>query len=160
LGRLQSRTYSAQVAADLCAETFAVALEQFDRFDPDRGDPGAWLWGIARNLLLRYQRAEAVDLRARQRLAISTPSVVDDDLDLIEREIDRDLLTALVERALSQLSDPVARAVRHRVLDELPYDEVARLADCSEAAARVRVSRGLSTLLESRAVETLGRVSR
>src|SRR5690349_10935083 len=43
LAWFQSRTFSGQVAADLCAETFAVALEQAARFDPARGTSGAWL---------------------------------------------------------------------------------------------------------------------
>ena len=148
LGWLQSRTYSAQVAADLCAETFAVALEQADRYDPERGEAGAWLFGIARNQLRRYQRTEAVDRRARERLAITTPSVADDELDLVDRAIDRPLLEQMVSDALAQLSESVADALRHRVLEGLPYDEVARRCGCSEVAARARVSRGLSTLLD------------
>jgi RNA polymerase sigma-70 factor (ECF subfamily) len=47
------RVGSAELAADLIAETFARALEGRRRFDPRRGDAGAWLFGIARNVLLR-----------------------------------------------------------------------------------------------------------
>jgi DNA-directed RNA polymerase specialized sigma24 family protein len=35
------------------------------------------------------------------------------------------------------------------VVDELPYDEVARRLGCSEGAARVRVSRALTRLAET-----------
>jgi RNA polymerase sigma-70 factor (ECF subfamily) len=159
LGWLQSRTFSAQVAADLCAETFAVALEDRRRFDPTRGDPGAWLWGIARNLLRRYLRTEAVDRRARARLAIIPRVVPDDDLDLIEREIDRPTLEGIVQDALATLSPAVAQAVRLRVLEQRSYAEVALRCECSESAARIRVSRGLSKLLDSAQVSEFGEVT-
>ncbi len=148
LGWFQSRTYSAQAAADLCAETFATALEGAADFDPARGAPGAWLWGIAQNLLRRYQRTEAIETRARERLAIRTPHVAEDDLDLIERICDRPELEKTVAAALATLSPAVADAVRHRVLEDRPYPDVAELCGCSEVAARARVSRGLSALLD------------
>ena len=157
LAWFQSRTFSGQVAADLCAETFAVALEQAARFDPSRGTSGAWLWGIARNLLRRYHRDAAVDARARQRLAIRSQVVAEDDLDLIEQRFDAAAMLDDGRAALDDLSPKVAAAVRCRVLDQQPYEVVARVCDCTEATARVRVSRGLSTLLErARAFEAEG----
>jgi RNA polymerase sigma-70 factor (ECF subfamily) len=47
------RAGSADLAADLTAETFARALEGRRRYDARRGDAGAWLFGIARHLLRR-----------------------------------------------------------------------------------------------------------
>lgn len=150
LGWFQRRTFSAQVSADLCAETFAVALEKFDRFDPARGDIGAWLWGIARNLLHRYHRSEGVSVTARTRLAITTATVADDDLDLIDRELELPAIELAVATALDQLSQSVAAAVRLRVIDGYSYDDVARRCGCSVGAARVRVSRGLAQLFDNR----------
>lgn len=148
LGWFQRRTFSAQVSADLCAETFAVALERFDAYDPERGDLGAWLWGIARNLLRQYHRSEAVSVRARAKLSIVTADVADDDLDRIDREVDLPVIEKTVARALSQLSPSLSAAVRLRVIDGEAYEEVARRCDCSVGAARVRVSRGLAQLLD------------
>lgn len=148
LAWLQTRTYSGQVAADLCAETFAVALETSASYDPARGDPGAWLWGIARNLLRRYHRSSAVDARARARLAIRTQLVAEDDLELIDSRYDAAALVAEVLAAIDDLSPKLAAAVRSRVLDENPYSVVAAECDCTEQTARVRVSRGLAILLD------------
>jgi len=61
LGYLLRRTGDAELAADLCAETFAAALSGARRFDPGRGPAVGWLYGIARRLLGRAQR------RARSR---------------------------------------------------------------------------------------------
>ena len=159
LGWFQARTYSGQTAADLCAETFAVALENAAKYDPTRGDAGAWLWGIARNLLRRYHRTEAVDARARARLAIQTPHASEDDLDLIDSQSDGERLHDMVEKALDELSPKVAAAVRKRVLEAKPYSVVAEECDASEATVRVRVSRGLSTLVDRASLSDLGEVN-
>src|SRR4051794_41960890 len=63
-----ARTHEAQDAADLTAETFAVALEALHRFDPDRGEPIAWLFGIARHRVAALHRRRAVDGRAPRRV--------------------------------------------------------------------------------------------
>ena len=148
LGWFQSRTFSAEVAADLCAETFAAAIESFDRYEPGRGAPGAWLWGIARNMLRRYQRDGEVERRATRRFGVRVPLVVDDQLDLVDDRCDAAAMAGLLAEALDELSDGVAEAVRARVVDGLDYEAVAARCGCSEAAARVRVSRGLSGLLD------------
>ncbi len=148
LGYFQSRTFSAEVAADLCAEAFATAIEAHPRYDPERGEPGAWLWGIARNLLHGYQRTAVVELRARQRLAMRTPVWVDDGLDLVDARCDAQRMSAALDRAVGLLSDGVAAAVRARVVEGRSYREVALQLGCSEAAARTRVSRGLTQLLD------------
>ena len=50
--------------------------------------------------------------------------------------------------ALASLSDPVRSAVQLRIVEELPYAEVARSLRISEPAARARVSRGLAALAD------------
>ena len=148
LAWFQSRTYSAEVAADLCAETFAVAIEHQDRFDPGRGAAGAWLWGIGRNLLGQYVRSASVEQRAVRRLAIQVPLVSDDDLDGLTDRLDAQRLGALLADQLDALGPNVAAAVRARVLEAQPYAAVAARCGCSEGAARVRVARGLAALLD------------
>lgn len=143
----QSRTYSGEVAADLVAETFAEALATSDRYDADHGEHGAWLWGIARHLLARFQRTGAAEARARARLGMRTPAVHDDDLDRVEDAADAAALHH-PRVALAELGPAAAEAVQARVVDGLQYDEVAHRCGCSVGAARVRVSRALSTLLD------------
>jgi RNA polymerase sigma-70 factor (ECF subfamily) len=64
LHRYLARRLTVSVADDLVAETFLVAWEQRARYDPGRGSPRAWLFGIATNLLRRHARTEAATLRA------------------------------------------------------------------------------------------------
>lgn len=58
-------------ADDLLAEVWLAAFASRHQFDPRRGDPGGWLFGIARNVLLGHFRgvrrqAGVVDLRAAE----------------------------------------------------------------------------------------------
>lgn len=78
------RTPSAELAADLTAETFAAALAGAERFDPERGEPVQWLYGIARHLLARALERGAADLRARKRLGIGRIELEDEMLERIE----------------------------------------------------------------------------
>src|SRR5919107_4739443 len=71
LGYLLRRTGDAELAADLCAESFAAALAGARRFDPARGPAVAWLYGIARRLLIHAQRRGVVEDRARRRLGMA-----------------------------------------------------------------------------------------
>jgi RNA polymerase sigma-70 factor (ECF subfamily) len=51
-----------------------------------------------------------------------------------------------IEEALLTLREDQREALRLRVIEELPYDEVARRLACTEQSARQRVSRGLRRL--------------
>jgi DNA-directed RNA polymerase specialized sigma24 family protein len=52
LAYLLSRTRRPELAADLCAETFATALEQAHRYDARRGPARAWLLNMACSRLI------------------------------------------------------------------------------------------------------------
>ncbi len=142
------RTWDAQEAADLTAETFAVAFAARRRYR-DTGAPAyAWLVGIARHQLGRARRRRRVDDRARRRLGIERVELDDASLTRIEELADLRAMRPALAIALEQLPQDTARAVSLRVADELPYVEVAQRLGCSEGAARVRVMRGLDRLAD------------
>ncbi len=141
LGYFFRRTRRADLAADLTAETFARVIESRARFDAERGEPRAWLFAIARNVLTRSFDAGRVQDAARRALAMEPLELDDADLERIADEAD-DLALA----ALRNLPSAQAKAVAGRVIDELGYDELAARLDCSESVVRQRVSRGLATL--------------
>lgn len=144
-----ARTLDPHTTADLTAETFAVAFERRDRFDGRRGTSSAWLFGIAKNQLRRMRRRGRIDGRARRRLGIPRIELDDTSIERIEELVDLEKRKQALRRALETLPAGTAAALRLRIMDERPYDEVAKELRCSPAAARVRVSRGLSRLLES-----------
>jgi DNA-directed RNA polymerase specialized sigma24 family protein len=65
-----ARAGDAEVAADLTAETFAAALAGAHRYRARKGEPAAWLFGIARNVLAMSRRAGRVEARARRALGL------------------------------------------------------------------------------------------
>jgi RNA polymerase sigma factor (sigma-70 family) len=135
-----------EIAADLAAETFAVVVRDLHRFEPSRGSAGAWVGGIARNQLRSWLRRGMVDARARQRLRIITPVHTDTDEAWVDDYVDEEPARVAVRGALQSLSEADQRVIHLRVVDRLPYDEVARELGCSAGAARVRSSRALARL--------------
>jgi RNA polymerase sigma-70 factor (ECF subfamily) len=142
------RTRCAQTAADLTSETFAAAFTSRSRFR-DTGAPArAWLFKIARRQLAHYRRREAVSSRARRRLGVDVEALHDTDVERIEALADSRQMLGDLDRALADLPDGQAEAVRLRVGMDLPYADVAARLGCSEGAARVRVCRGLARLID------------
>jgi RNA polymerase sigma-70 factor, ECF subfamily len=140
------RTLDAEVAGDLLAETFALAFERRRRFR-DIGAPGAnWLYGIAAKELSHWYRRQAVEQRAVRRLAIEVPALDDESLARIEALADMETHRSALAAALERMGPGERDAVQLRVVDEMDYAEIASALRCTEAAARVRVHRGLARL--------------
>jgi RNA polymerase sigma factor (sigma-70 family) len=141
------RTFDAQVAADLTAETLADAFASRRRFRP-RGDgsASAWLFAIAARKLGRYLRRLRVDDAARRRLGIERIELAPDDVGRIEALIDFEHVGREVRLAFETLRSDQREAVRLRVIEGRSYRDVAHALGCSEQAARARVSRGLRRL--------------
>jgi RNA polymerase sigma factor (sigma-70 family) len=134
---------SVEVAADLTAETFAQALASIDRYDPVRGDPGAWLFGIARHVLARSVERGRVEDRARRRLGMARLVIDDETFERIETIASSDGAATV---ALDELPESIRDAVAGRVIGEQEYGELARSLSCSESLVRKRVSRGLERM--------------
>jgi RNA polymerase sigma factor (sigma-70 family) len=135
------------VATDLTAETFAQALVSLERFRGRGADSGpAWLFGIARRVLLRALRDQRREVGARRRLQMPMDETVWDQAQSDAR-LDGESLARTLAGALASLPAGQAAAVRLRVVEQLEYAEVGRALGCSSVAARIRVSRGLRALL-------------
>ena len=140
LGYFMRRTRDAELSADLCAETFAAALDGAHRFDPARGPAVAWLYGIARRLLAHAARRGVVEDRARRRLGMAPLELTDAALERVEALAGSDVALA----ALAELPEDQRAAIQARILEERAYAEIARAARTSESVIRKRVSRGLA----------------
>jgi len=140
--RLQTR--DAHAAADLTAETFAQALVSLARFrGTEPGSGTAWIFGIARNLLRSFYARQAVDTRARVRLAMPLRDYELDEYEQADGRLDAAALAAEIEAALGSLSPELRRTLELRALDGLDYAEIASSTGTTEASARMRVSRAL-----------------
>jgi RNA polymerase sigma factor (sigma-70 family) len=134
-------------ALDLMAETYARGFELRRRF---RGgselEALAWLYGIARNLLLHYHRDGRTAIRAIARLGLERPGFTDAELERLEDSIADERLSAAVTAGLVGLPPAQRSAVVLRVVDERTYQEIAAELGISEQSARTRVSRGLRSI--------------
>ena len=68
--RYVTRRLGVGAAEDLVAETFLLAFQQRDRYDPDRPDARPWLYGIATHLIGRHRRSEVRLYRALARTGL------------------------------------------------------------------------------------------
>ena len=132
-----------RVAGELTAETFAQAALSLKRFRDEMDGSGLpWLYGIARNLLRTYHEREP---KARQRLGLPAR---DYELEVHEANarVDAQQLAPELSAALDTLPRAQRQALELRVVQQLPYKEVALSLDCSEVAARIRVTRAIDSL--------------
>jgi RNA polymerase sigma factor (sigma-70 family) len=148
-----ARTACAHTAADLTAETFATALLKSHRYDKKLGEGRQWIYGIARNELMNSIRRLKVNDRALRKLHVHVPPIDQESLERIEALLDIQPQVAALRQALDTLPKKSKDAVILRVGHDLPFSEVASRLQCSEGAARVRVSRGLALLHEAFALQ-------
>jgi len=131
-------------ASDLTAETFARAWLARGRFRDERnGSALPWLLGIAAHVLADTVRRDRVETRARERLGLPLDLAGEDGYSDVEERLSPRLA---LERSLGSLPDHEREALELRVVDELPYAQVARRLSIRPAAARLRVSRALRRL--------------
>ena len=131
-------------ASDLTAETFARALLSRDRFrDEHDGSALPWLIGIARNVLRETARHDRIETRARERLGLPVDLINEDGFTEVEERLSP---RVALQRQLNALPPGEREALGLRVIDELPYDQVAEKLNIGPPAARLRVSRALRRL--------------
>lgn len=146
---LVRHTMDVDVALDLWAETWAAAFGSRRRFRGSTTKQAeAWVRGIASRQYAMYVRRGYAERRALRRLGLERPTVEREDIEALERLAGIEGLRAQLADGLAHLSEDQRDALRLRVVEELPYPDVARLLNVSEPTARARVSRGLRVLRE------------
>lgn len=143
----QRRVRNAELAADLLAETFELAIRGGPSFrGSSDNELSGWLWSIARNVLGEQDRRNRSERRRTERLGRAPIELTDREIERIEELADLDELRGAIAERLDELPEEQRNAVRLRVLEEVPYSEIARRMNTTTDTARARVSRGLRTL--------------
>jgi RNA polymerase sigma factor (sigma-70 family) len=141
------RVFDPEIAFDLTAETFALALERRRQFRGDSAqEEQGWLFAIARSLLHAYWRKGRIERAAVARLGIERPSLGTEDIEYLHRQAGIETLRVRLAEALDAVRPEQAAAIRARVLDEREYAEIAAEFGTTPDVIRARVSRGLKTM--------------
>lgn len=132
-------------AADLTADIFLAAIDASARYSPERGVPGAWLIGIARNVI-----ADDVRQRARERRAVGRirgRRLLDpDSIARIEERIDAERELRRVYDALGCLPERDRQLFELVALDGLSITDAAQVLGVKPPTARVRLHRARTRL--------------
>jgi RNA polymerase sigma factor (sigma-70 family) len=131
--------------ADLVSAVFLAVIESSSRYDPGRGDPVAWLFGIAANQL-RMQRRRAWRDRAAARRVAGRRLLGPDDHVRLEERIDAERPAEAARRAIARLPRGERAAFELVARDGLTVRQVGEVLGVSETAVRVRVSRARAKL--------------
>jgi RNA polymerase sigma-70 factor (ECF subfamily) len=132
----------AAAAEEVTAAAFERAYRKRNRFDPGRGEPRAWLFGIARNAALD-------ELRRRGRQAELTTEPVDaESLGASESTEDSERRLA-ISAALERLEPHERELVALKFFAGLANVEIARVLGISESNAGTKLHRAMTKLREA-----------
>lgn len=133
---------SQEVAQDLVSETFLRCWGAF-RNKKDIKNPRAFLYQIARNLVIDYYREKGKVVMVS---ADSTPLV--DPREGLEEKTNKNLELERIKNCLTSLKEEYQNAIIWYYLEGLPVSEIAHLLGKNEGATRVLISRALRALKE------------
>ena len=139
-----ARRVGRELAADVTAETFRIAIDQRHSFDPERGSARAWLFGIATNLIRRHWRTEERRLRAMARSVSHGDQSSDqtsDPIDRVAERVDAGSDARAVVAAVAALESADRELLVLIVWEELRHDEVAQVLGIPIGTVRSRLHR-------------------
>jgi len=151
-------------AADVVQETFLTLIRHSAKFDQEKGTPGAFLYGIARNHLRKLHEKESRYVQLLEDGESSRPSdwnvtpghtngnghssanslKAETALEGVERAEIEDLLRDAVLTLPDHYREPVTLCD----LEGKSYNEAAALLECPVGTVRSRLNRARSILLE------------
>lgn len=134
-----------QTVADLTSETVVRAAAGFAGFDPRRGHPRAWLYGIARNVFAQHCAAAAARRQAAPRLA-GLRALPQAEIDELAERIDAERAGRALLNGLVTLSPSERAAVELVDVDGLTPKEAAAVLGVARGVLRMRLSRARTNL--------------
>jgi RNA polymerase sigma factor (sigma-70 family) len=129
-------------AEEVTAAAFERAYRKRNRFDPERGEPRAWLFGIARNAALD-------ELRRRGRQAELTAEPADLESATPDEGAERHERRLAVSTALERLQPRERELIALKFFAGLANAEIAQVLGISESNAGTKLHRAMTKLREA-----------
>ncbi len=132
---------SQEIAQDLCSETFLKGWQSFKENNKKIDNPQAFLYQIARNLVVDHYREKG----RTQTVSADYIPITDPRVDLEEEtQANSDLDT--IKAVLTNLKDEYQEVVIWHYIDDLSIAEIAKMLKKSEGAVRVTLHRALKAV--------------
>jgi RNA polymerase sigma factor (sigma-70 family) len=131
--------------ADLVAATFVAVIESAHRYDPQRGEPRAWLYGIAGNIVAgRFRRgaAESRAMAAWEGRSCPPP----DDYEVVDNKLDAARSAGPALEMVRSLPPTERELIDLMLRGDLSLAEAARVLGIRPGTARMRWSRARAKL--------------
>jgi RNA polymerase sigma-70 factor (ECF subfamily) len=141
---------SVGIAEDVTQEVFLVLIREAHRYDPARGPLSAFLYGVARNHVLRCiqrDRSHAPLVEEPGESETATPGQLIDRDDPLGN-LTRNEVIRLVRQAVVALPARYRETVVLCDFQELSYAEAAKVLGCPVGTVSSRLHRGHAMLLE------------
>jgi RNA polymerase sigma-70 factor, ECF subfamily len=129
-------------AEEVTAAAFERAYRKRNRFDPERGEPRAWLFGIARNAALD-------ELRRRGRQAELTAEPTDLDSHGSHEGAERAERRLAVSAGLDRLNPDERELIALKFFAGLANAEIAQVIGTTESNAGTKLHRAMTKLREA-----------
>jgi len=140
-------TGSPAIAEDVTQETFLVVIRE-NQYRPSRGSFGAYLYGVARHLLLRVIKRESrIAVTSEDELQNIANTIVSPAFDPHEGLL-RKRRVELLWAAILALPVHYREVIIMCELHEMGYTEVAEVLDLSIGTVRSRLHRARATLTQ------------
>ncbi len=138
---LYFRTLHQELAEDITSQVFLQAMDKLNTFNETKGTFQAWLYQIARNLLIdEYRRRKPTD-------NIDAHFDLRDNTDL-ESQTNQVLTNEALLKILKTLPEESQELISMRLWDELSYAEIAAITGKTEGSLKMQFSRIVKRLQE------------
>jgi RNA polymerase sigma-70 factor, ECF subfamily len=135
------QTDDEDLTADLCSQTFLIAMKHIDRYE-FRGVPfSAWLYRIASNEVNKHYRKQKhnkvfslEEVRVRELMGLANDEGWDEEL--MERLL----------RYLKELPTEMLEVLELRFFEDKDFKEIAFILEITESGAKMRTYRALDRL--------------
>ncbi|MBI4316320.1 MAG: sigma-70 family RNA polymerase sigma factor [Chloroflexi bacterium] len=134
------RVSDARLAEDVTAQAFLKAWENLDRYEWRDVPFGAWLFRIARNLVIDHYRTRKEQASLDE--VVEQPAPAPD----VDAQIDMGRMIAQLHAAMHTLTDDQRQVLVMKFMDGLTTEEIARHMGKQPGAIRALQMRGLQAL--------------
>lgn len=132
---------SQDIAEDLCSETFLKGWEVFKNDSNKIENPQAFLYQIARNLVIDHYREKGrTQFVSADCVPIEDPRPTIEERSFLNSDIDK------IRMVLANLKQDYQEVIIWHYIDDLSITEIAKLLNKSEGTIRVMLHRALKTL--------------